>query len=182
MTLVVALGSTILTGVMGSAVGGATAASAISGIVGGTTAGVGAGVVGAAALGSTAGGMAGASEAEAAKLAKTNAQGTAANQAALALPAGVTPGMSAAQVTQGSGDPLKGLAGAATGGLVSLARGGKVPLSDGAYIIPADVVSALGNGSSKAGAEFLRRLMAEVKQEAVHRHGLGAARKYSDDA
>lgn len=180
MALVVTIGSTILTGVLGT-VGGATAASAISGIVGGTTVGVGAGVVGTAALGATAGGMAGASEADAAKLAKTNAQGTAANQAAMALPAGVAPGMSAAQVTQGSGDPLKGL-GAATGGLVSLARGGQIPLSDGAYIIPADVVSALGNGSSKAGAEFLKRLMTEVKKEAVHRHGLGAAKKYSEDA
>ena len=181
MALVVTIGSTILTGVLGT-VGGATAASAISGIVGGTTAGVGAGIVGTAALGATAGGMAGASEADAAKLAKTNAQGTAANQAAMALPAGVAPGMSAAQATQGSGNPLKGLGGAATGGLVSLARGGEVPLSDGAYIIPADVVSALGNGSSKAGAEFLKRLMTEVKKEAVHRHGLGAAKKYSEDA
>jgi len=62
-------------------------------------------------------------------------------------------------------------------GSIGMARGGQVPVKNGAYIIPADVVSALGNGSSKAGAEFLRRLMEEVKREAVGRHGLGAARR-----
>lgn len=62
-------------------------------------------------------------------------------------------------------------------GSIGMARGGQVPVRDGAYIIPADVVSALGNGSSKAGAEFLRRLMEEVKHNAVSRHGLGAARR-----
>ena len=62
-------------------------------------------------------------------------------------------------------------------GSIGMAKGGQVPVRDGAYIIPADVVSALGNGSSKAGAEFLRRLMEEVKHNAVSRHGLGAARR-----
>jgi hypothetical protein len=62
-------------------------------------------------------------------------------------------------------------------GSIGMAQGGQVPVRDGAYIIPADVVSALGNGSSKAGAEFLRRLMEEVKRNAVSRHGLGAARR-----
>ena len=36
-----------------------------------------------------------------------------------------------------------------------LAGGGEVNLEDGQFILPADVVSALGNGSTKAGAEFL---------------------------
>lgn len=36
-----------------------------------------------------------------------------------------------------------------------LAGGGSVALSDGQFIIPADIVSALGNGSTKAGAAFL---------------------------
>ena len=36
-----------------------------------------------------------------------------------------------------------------------LAHGGQVNLEDGQFIIPADVVSALGNGSTKAGAAFL---------------------------
>lgn len=44
----------------------------------------------------------------------------------------------------------------ATGGLTSLAKGGSsLRLEDSDYIIPADVVSALGNGSSKAGARYL---------------------------
>jgi hypothetical protein len=66
---------------------------------------------------------------------------------------------------------------AAQGGIMH-AKGGHVPLKDGAYIIPADVVSALGNGSSKAGAEFLQRLMAEVKNQAVDKQGLGAAKRH----
>jgi hypothetical protein len=76
--------------------------------------------------------------------------------------------------------PLSSLGniGKATGGLTALAHGGQVPLKDGAYIIPADVVSALGNGSSKAGAEFLRQLMMEVRKEAVNIQGLGAAKKH----
>lgn len=86
---------------------------------------------------------------------------------------GLAPGLTAALrpkdvYTQG---PIGGM------GSIGMARGGHVPVRDGAYIIPADVVSALGNGSSKAGAEFLRRLMEEVKNEATKRHGLGAARR-----
>jgi hypothetical protein len=79
-----------------------------------------------------------------------------------------------------SSGPLSALSGIgrATGGLTALAHGGQVPLKDGAYIIPADVVSALGNGSSKAGAEFLRHLMMEVRKEAVGRQGIGAAKKH----
>ena len=64
-------------------------------------------------------------------------------------------------------------------GRIGYASGGHVPLRNGAYIIPADVVSALGNGSSKAGAEFLQRLMVQVKHEATKRQGLGAARAYA---
>jgi hypothetical protein len=76
--------------------------------------------------------------------------------------------------------PLSSLSGIgkATGGLTALAHGGQIPLKDGAYIIPADVVSALGNGSSKAGAEFLRHLMMEVRKEAVGRQGIGAAKNH----
>jgi hypothetical protein len=69
-----------------------------------------------------------------------------------------------------------GSIGKATGGLTALAHGGQVPLKNGAYIIPADVVSALGNGSSKAGAEFLKQLMMEVRKESVNTQGLGAAK------
>jgi hypothetical protein len=87
--------------------------------------------------------------------------------------------VSAAGLPVGTG-PLSALGsiGRATGGLTALAHGGQVPLKDGAYIIPADVVSALGNGSSKAGAEFLRHLMMEVRKESVNIQGLGAAKKH----
>lgn len=37
-------------------------------------------------------------------------------------------------------------------------HGGSIRLKDGSFIIPADVVSALGNGSSKAGAKYLTHL------------------------
>ena len=61
-------------------------------------------------------------------------------------------------------------------GLGNMAKGGSVTVGDSAYIIPADVVSALGNGSTKAGAEFLNRLMDEIKKQSVKRQGLGAMR------
>lgn len=38
---------------------------------------------------------------------------------------------------------------------IGMAKGGEVGLQEGQFIIPADVVSALGNGSTKAGAKFL---------------------------
>lgn len=83
----------------------------------------------------------------------------------------LAPGLTAANVPEAQGGPFGGL------GSIGMARGGQVPLKNGAYIIPADVVSALGNGSSKAGADFLRRMLEEVKKEAVNRHGLGAAHR-----
>lgn len=88
-------------------------------------------------------------------------------------------GVRAAGLPDGTG-PLGGLGsiGRATGGITALAHGGQVALGDGAYIIPADVVSALGNGSSKAGAEYLRQLMIAVRKEAVGRQGMGAAKKH----
>jgi hypothetical protein len=51
--------------------------------------------------------------------------------------------------------------GKAEGGIATLhaKAGGSVPLRNGDYIIPADVVSALGNGSSKAGAKYLTHLV-----------------------
>lgn len=38
------------------------------------------------------------------------------------------------------------------------AKGGSIRLRDGDFVIPADVVSAIGNGSTKAGAEYLDHL------------------------
>ena len=98
------------------------------------------------------------------------------------LAPGLSPAMNPAEVNAPSSSaPLSGLASigssapqqrAATGGII-MAKGGEVPLSDGAFIIPADVVSALGNGSTKAGAEYLDRLMAEAHKVSTKRHGLG---------
>ena len=57
----------------------------------------------------------------------------------------------------GSGEGFKGWA---EGGIATIqaARGGSVGLKNGDYIVPADVVSALGNGSTKAGAKYLTHL------------------------
>ena len=83
----------------------------------------------------------------------------------------------------------------AAGGLASLAKGGyylggptdgmadKVParidgrqearLSDGEFVIPADVVSHLGNGNSNAGAQQLYAMMDKVRQERTGRKKQG---------
>lgn len=45
----------------------------------------------------------------------------------------------------------------------------KVLLSDGEYVIPARVVSALGDGSSEAGAKVLDNMVSRVKGEATKR-------------
>jgi hypothetical protein len=36
-------------------------------------------------------------------------------------------------------------------------------LSDGEFVIPADVVSALGNGSSEAGARMLEEMISRIR-------------------
>jgi hypothetical protein len=43
------------------------------------------------------------------------------------------------------------------GGGRSLAHGGGVNLQSGQFVIPADIVSDLGNGDTKAGMEFLKQ-------------------------
>jgi hypothetical protein len=83
----------------------------------------------------------------------------------------------------------------AAGGLLGLAKGGyflggmtdgmadKVParidgrqearLSDGEFVVPADVVSHLGNGNSNAGAQQLYAMMDKVRQERTGRKQQG---------
>lgn len=83
----------------------------------------------------------------------------------------------------------------AGGGLLGLAKGGfylggptdgmadKVParidgrqearLSDGEFVVPADVVSHLGNGNSNAGAQQLYAMMDKVRQERTGRKQQG---------
>jgi len=91
--------------------------------------------------------------------------------------------------------PVNDLGGAAQGGMIGYAQGGlanlgyylggatdgmadKIPakiegkqqakLSHGEFIIPSDVVSALGSGNSSAGAKVLYEMMDRVRQ---HAHG-----------
>jgi len=64
----------------------------------------------------------------------------------------------------------------------SKAEGGSLRLRDGDFILPADVVSAIGNGSTKAGAKYLDHLFTAIsagpapeagslaKQRAMERH------------
>ena len=165
MTLVVSIGTAVLPATLAATVGT-----------------VGAGIAGTAVLGAVGTGVGmmandavKAGEAQRADAALGQQRALAAATPAAGLPAAMAPtDVSSPMASMGSiGQDQKK---AATGGIM-LADGGQVPVRNGAYIIPADVVSALGNGSSKAGAEFLRRLMNEVKNEATKRHGLGAVKR-----
>ena len=181
MTLVVSIGASLLGSLgVGTAAGtaataagalGATSAAAgvgaaggaLSGALIGSTAaglsGLGAGIagtVGAAALGGVGAGINEAVEsADAADAAaKADVARGVANQPKLA--AGLTPAQAPGAAAAAAANPLAGIGsdqpiqGAAEGGIMR-AKGGHIPLKDGAYVIPADVVSALGNGSTKAG-------------------------------
>lgn len=93
--------------------------------------------------------------------------------------AGLAKGVARSQQSQ-AGDQINQLGGLASGGY--LETGGRVGdgmsddikatinnsqparLSDGEFVIPADVVSHLGNGSSDAGAERLYSMMDKVRQ------------------
>jgi len=59
--------------------------------------------------------------------------------------------------------------GGATDGMADRVRGNvsgdEVRLSDGEFVIPADIVSHLGNGNSNAGASFLYDFMKDVRKE-----------------
>ena len=59
--------------------------------------------------------------------------------------------------------------GGTTDGMADDVRGNigrdEVRLSDGEFVIPADVVSHLGNGNSNAGAAFLHDFMKDIRQE-----------------
>jgi len=46
-------------------------------------------------------------------------------------------------------------------------------LSDGEFVVPADVVSHLGNGNSNAGAQQLYDMMDKVRQERTGRKSQG---------
>jgi hypothetical protein len=49
---------------------------------------------------------------------------------------------------------------------VKMDDGGEGRLADGEFVIPADVVSGLGGGSSKAGADILYQMIERIRQMA----------------
>lgn len=49
---------------------------------------------------------------------------------------------------------------------VKMDDGGEGRLADGEFVFPADVVSGLGGGSSKAGADILYQMMERIRQQA----------------
>ncbi len=82
-------------------------------------------------------------------------------------PPGETPAMAAAM---DRGGMIRGPG----GGVEDLVQGSidnrqKVLLSDGEFVIPARVVSALGDGSSEAGAKALHEMINRVKKEAAEK-------------
>jgi hypothetical protein len=67
-----------------------------------------------------------------------------------------------AQASQGQ---LKGPGDGMSDMIPASNSGNDVLLSDGEYVVPADVVSGLGNGSSDAGAKHLDEMMSRVRQK-----------------
>lgn len=149
--------ATAVGGVVAGTTIGAGAVGALTGM--GLSAGLATGVVGAATLAGIGGVGAMISDSvsqDAAAQQADKRQGIA--NAAAAAPSAMATNMYSAPTAPIAGGDQKFFA---TGGLTSLAKGG-VNLQDSDYIIPADVVSALGNGSSKAGARYLDQQFARL--------------------
>ena len=72
--------------------------------------------------------------------------------------ASVEPGAQTEGMIQGQGD---GMSDEIMGSIGDQQR---VAVSPGEYIVPADVVSGIGNGSSDAGAGELDRMMSDIRQ------------------
>lgn len=50
--------------------------------------------------------------------------------------------------------------------MIKLAKGGQpAALSEGEYVIPADIVSMLGDGNSEAGAKILQQFIKEIRKK-----------------
>lgn len=152
---------TVIATAVGSVVAGTTiGAGAVGALTGvGLSAGLATGVVGAATLAGIGGVGAMISDSvsqDAAARQADKRQGIA--NAAAGAPSSMATSMYSAPTTPISSGGQQYFA---TGGLTSLAKGG-VNLQDSDYIIPADVVSALGNGSSKAGARYLDQQFARL--------------------
>jgi hypothetical protein len=70
------------------------------------------------------------------------------------------PGMAAGGMLSGPGDGQSDS--------IMPTNNANVRVADGEYVLPADVVSSIGNGSSKAGANKLDGAMAQLRQ---HKYG-----------
>ena len=147
MTIIATAVGSVVLAALPTSVGGA-----ITGL------GIGAGTVGATVIGGAAATGLGIDAAISEGQAKRADQKTATANAAAAAPTAAATSLYSAPTTPIAGGDQKFFA---TGGLTSLAKGG-VNLQDSDYIIPADVVSALGNGSSKAGARYLDQQFARL--------------------
>lgn len=159
---------TVIASAIAASVGTAVLGALPAGVAGAITgAGIGAGTVGAITIGGAAagiGGTAAASAADANKAKQADQRQGAANAAvAGTAPAGASnlyaaaPAAATTPIASGEQKLF------ATGGITALAKGGHgVRLEDSDYIIPADVVSALGNGSSRAGARYLQEQLSRL--------------------
>lgn len=149
------------TGLAAAGTTGASLASSLGGALG-ISSGLATGAVGAAGIGTAAGTMKGVGDAQTKQAQRADQKQGVANAAAVGGPPAAATNLYAANATStpiASSDQKI----FATGGIAALAKGGHgVRLEDSDYIIPADVVSALGNGSSKAGARYLQEQLARL--------------------
>lgn len=86
---------------------------------------------------------------------------------------GISQEIANAQTEEDSDKVKQQFGGWAHGGEIQhVARhGGSIRLRNGDFVIPADVVSALGNGSSKAGAKYLTHLFKAIEAGPAPRAG-----------
>lgn len=158
---------TIIATAVGSAIASTTiGASLTAGLAStfGISSALATGIVGGTAIagvGGAIGGMAADAAGQEDAMKRQDQQTAAQNAAAAAAPASATNLYSTptAPISQGGQQYF------ATGGITALAKGGQsVNLGNADYIIPADVVSALGNGSTKAGARYLQEQFARLNR------------------
>ena len=97
--------------------------------------------------------------AEARAKAKEQAEGIAALQSGTGMAAGGILALSKGRYLDGSTDGMADKVPA------RIDNGQEARLSDGEFVIPADVVSHLGNGNSDAGAKVLHEMMNRVRKE-----------------
>ena len=79
---------------------------------------------------------------------------------------GMIPGLASQVRMQGGGRYLSGKGDGMSDSIDAQIQGGQeARLSDGEFVVPADVVSGLGNGSSDAGAKRLHGMMDRIRKE-----------------